>query len=419
MADEIVAPSSTNPLGQNAILEALKDDEVGNAAEDSIEEVKLTEPEESDDEEVESKEEVEKTEDSEEETEELKLTDSTEDEDFEYKEVPRRKEILTKFPELFKTFPGIERAIYREDQYTKIFPSIKEAETAKERIETFGNIENDLFSGNIGNLLSAVKQQDPKAFGKISGTILQTLNAVDKEAYFSTVNHVIKHAINGAFSRAKGLGGEDGEQLQIAAQLLHKFFYGSTEVTAPEEVKTEEKSDPRLEEVKQKEKAIFERELKTAVNSVTTRTNTIVDNAIKKYIDPKGMMSDYVREKAINDVRSAVDKDISGDSRFKQHLDNLWRAAIKDNYSETSLDRVRKSVIEKAEKVLPSHIKFVRANAIKGLSGKPKQVTKRDEDDEPVTRRAAPPVKSSSSSSSRNDKPTRVGSVRDVMKFLE
>ena len=418
MANEILDDVKA-PLNQGDILSALNED-------DSDSEV-------SKDDEIKLEEKPDKSEDKDEEepSPEVELEDKTEDEDelkvedddeLEFQDVPKRQEILAAFPDIFKKFPGIQSALYREDKYTRIFPSIKEAETAKDRLVTFGRIENDLLSGNIGNLLATVKQTDSKAFNKISGTLLQTLNAVDKEAYFGTVNHVLQHAITGAFKAGKDMAGEDGEQLQIAAQLLNKFLYGSTNIKEPEAQK-EEKPDPREEQLKARETEFQKNQLDIAVNDVTSKTNNVIKNAVTKYIDPKGLMGDYVKKTAIKDVIAAIDSEISDDKRFRQNLDLLWMDAAKNNYSSESKDRIRKAILKKVQSVIPGHVKKVRADAIKGSKSSnsngssSRNRTNDDDDNEPVKRRTAPPQ--NNRSSSRNEKPSRIGSVRDVMKFLE
>ena len=48
----------------------------------------------------------------------------------------RRKEILTKYPNLFKDFPYLEKAYYREQQFTEIYPTIDDARAASEKGQT-------------------------------------------------------------------------------------------------------------------------------------------------------------------------------------------------------------------------------------------------------------------------------------------
>lgn len=406
MADINLEESSTEPLGQNDILEALKDD-----LEETTEEVK-PEPESTEETGKDTKEEEQEEDETEEEKIEL---EDKEEEELEYQEVPKRAAIKAAYPDIFKKFPGLEQAIYREYEYTKIFPSLKEAESAKETIDLFGQIQDDLFKGNIGNLLSSIKKQDEKAFNKISGNLLQTLAAVDKQSFFDLTDTVTKHAINSVFTAGKEKG---DDQLQLAAQILHEFLYGNRNVTGPKARQAEEREDPQAEALK-KEKFDFEKKkLDAAVESVVSRTNSIIRTAVEKYIDPKGYMGDYVKRQAIKDVIDAVDKEIGGDERFRMDLDRLWRNAESKNYSDASKELIRKAIIKKAQSILPNHIKKIRADVSKGTrsSQNTSRRVKEENDDQPVIRRTATPERTRSSN---NDRPSKVGSVRDVMKFLE
>src|SRR6188508_1980225 len=55
------------------------------------------------------------------------------EEDLELTTPVRRKEILAKYPKLFKDFPYLEKAYYREQQFTEINPTIEDARVASEK----------------------------------------------------------------------------------------------------------------------------------------------------------------------------------------------------------------------------------------------------------------------------------------------
>jgi hypothetical protein len=418
--NSLSAPTGKTELSQNDVLAALGDEGEESTDTQTAEEIiledksdKTPDADKDDEKEENESEETEKLEVSDDDDEKIELKDEEVDE---YVELPSRKSILKAYPDLFKKFPGVERAMYREKEYTETFPTIAEAKQAKERLEVFRNIETDLFDGNITNLLSSVKKQDDKAFGKITGTLLQTLEKVDKDAYYGTVNHVIQHALSAAHAKGKAMGDDDGEQLQIAARLINKWIYGSAEIQSPQPLANarEEKEDPKESELTKREQEFNQRQLNTAINDVSSRTRSTVEGAVNKYLDPKGQMTDYVRNKAVSDVMSQLDKEIGSDQRFKNHVDILWKDAAKNGYSDESKSRIRKAIIAKAQTILPDVIRKVRADALKGLGGSPRRKTVEKEEPESNTRRQAPP-----SRSSQQDKPKpRASSVSDVMRFL-
>lgn len=421
MAD-ILAELNTNdsvsetkePLNQNDVLEALKDDP-------SLEAEVAEEVEEIADNPDEAEEVADKPEEDEEDLEKAEI----EPEDLEFEDIPKRQEILKAYPDIFKKFPGIEKAIHREAQFTNVFATPKEAEESKSRNEVFSRVEQDLFSGNIGNLLTSIKQQDGKAFTKIAGTFLTTLGNIDKESYFGILNGVVSQAIKGTYQQAKQIGGDEGEQLALAAQIMSKFLLNTADVdklNPGQALPKVAEDDPEKKRLEEERKQFNQERLDTAVNDVRGKANKSIQSFVEKYIDPKGLMGDYVRNQAVKDVLSAVDKEIGEDKRFRQHLDRLWVDAYKSGYTEESKNQIRKAILKKAQSVLPGHIRNVRAIASKGISGKPGQKRARvDNDSEPETiRRTAPPRRESVSTpvnrSSGNGRPL---GLRDVMKALE
>src|SRR5256885_489210 len=65
----------------------------------------------------------------------------------------RRKEILAKYPNVFKDFPYLEQAYYREQKYTEIFPTIDDASEALDKAGTLDRFETDLMQGDFHKIL--------------------------------------------------------------------------------------------------------------------------------------------------------------------------------------------------------------------------------------------------------------------------
>src|SRR4030095_10511453 len=105
----------------------------------------------------------------------------------------RRREILKKYPNLFKEFPYLEKAYYREQQFTELLPTIDDAKAAVEKSQILDRFEGDLMSGNAETVLKAVQASNPKAFLKIVDDYLPTLAKVDEKAYFHVLGNVTKH----------------------------------------------------------------------------------------------------------------------------------------------------------------------------------------------------------------------------------
>src|SRR3990167_6712893 len=65
----------------------------------------------------------------------------------------RRKEILAKYPTIFKDFPFLEKSYFREQKYAELLPTLDDAREAVERSETLKKFEGDLLNGNSESVL--------------------------------------------------------------------------------------------------------------------------------------------------------------------------------------------------------------------------------------------------------------------------
>lgn len=344
----------------------------------------------------------------------LKLEDN---EDEILSDLPKRKEILAKFPDLFKTFPKLENAFFREQQYAEIFPTPKEAKSAMESVENLKKIESEFLSGDIETTLNRLKTADPKALGKITDNILETIKKVDREAYLNTLTKVTKNMLFAVAKYGKDNDtGEDSDarQLQIAARLIHKHYFNDPNVTPAEEsTKPTTEVDPKAEAVTKREEALNQRELTNATQDVVSRVNNKIQTAVTDAIDPKGAMTPYLKKTAVKDVMVALDSELTDDPRFRAQIDRLWKDAQKASFSDESKSKIRKAFLSKANTILPDIMRRVRGEALKGVDSR-----KKDESDKPKFRRQATPSNNRSDKKPETKKKVSTSSVSDVVDFL-
>ncbi len=165
---------------------------------------------------------------------------------------------------------------------------------------------------------------------------------------------------------------------------MHKFIYGSTAITPPEIIKSEEPSD-KERELARREADFTQQQLSNAVSDVTVRTDNVIKSTIDKYIDMKQVMTSYVRNKATDDVMNQVRESISGDSRFRAMLDKMWEASAKEGFNETSKLKIRNALISKAKTILPGIIQKVKNDALKGSLTRTKEASE-TKDERPLPR---------------------------------
>lgn len=319
----------------------------------------------------------------------------------------KRKEILAKYPDVFKDFPYLEKAYFRDQQFTEIFPTIEDAKETVEKAETLDKFEGRIMSGEIGDVLTAVRDQDNKAFNKIVDNYLPALAKVSPEAYYHVLGNVIKNTIMSMVQESKR---SNNEGLQVAAQLLNQFIFGTSEFTRPTKLAGEQDNTDERSEVEQ-ERARFTRErFETVRDDLNTKIHNVLKSTIDGHIDPRKSMTDYVRKNAVRDAMDILERVMRQDPRFNTFLDSLWKKAFESKFDRVSTDKIKAAYLSRAKTLLPSVIKKARIDALSG-QGK----SKRDDNDEESDRRGPVPAGRTPSTQTREKK----GEIPKGMRTLD
>ena len=349
---------------------------------------------------------------------EIKLAEDEEEEKPEYDEndidiiaPARRQEILKKYPTLFKDFPHLEKAYFRDQQYNELFGTPDEAKEIVERVKSFDDFSDQLLRGNTQNVLSAVKNQNPDAFAKIVDTYLTTLKDVDDKAFFHVVSNTLKSTVASMVQEAQRSNNED---LLNAARILHQYVTGTTEW---QEMKPYGKKREEVQEenqLNQERLQFFQERFETVQSDLQSRVDGVLKNTIDQNMDPKSSMTGYVKRVAVNEAFENVQKAIRADSQFVKLLDRLWEKAAEDKFSKNSVDRIRSAYLAKAKTLLPAHIKKSRIEALKGL-GKRVRESSEEEDNTPRTSKRESASPQLVRGSNRNENPSK---GKSTLQFL-
>jgi hypothetical protein len=282
-----------------------------------------------------------------------------------------RKEVLAKYPNIFKEFPHLDKAVYREQKYAEILPTIKDAQLAVEKAQTLDTFSTELADGKTSTIMRAVKDEDPEAFNSLVDNLLPELKAVDEGAYYHTIGNIIKMTVAAMHS-------SDDADTKTAAALLYKFIFNSDKYTPPSNLSTREVvKDDRERQIEEKEQKFRETQLNTNVEDVNNRVSNSIESTIDKYIDPRQSMNDWQRERAVESCKNELIKQIENDKRFQSLLDKLWEKSAEDNFSQASKDRIKQAYLSKAKGLLPEIIKNTRNKALRGLGRKSPESDKR------------------------------------------
>jgi hypothetical protein len=359
-------------------------------------------------------------EDSDESDDDLELSEPEEDEekldlskedDLEIEAPPRKKEILKKYPELFKDYPFLEKMMYRDREMMQLFGSFDDAKELAEKADVFNSFEQQLLAGDTKEILKEVKATDEKAFNIIVDEYLPTLAAVDREAYFHVVGNLNKRLIMEMVEEANSTGNED---LKQAALLVNQFVFGKSKFEAPTRRSPAKVENEAKNEVEQERLALVKERFETSRDELQTKVDNTLRATISDYIDPRGTMSPYVKKNAIADAMKILQNSIAADPTVPKNLDNLWRAAFNNKFSKETLNRIQSFYLSKAKGNLKNAILKARVEALKDAA--PREVRGRETDDEeesPRQQRRTIPTGRPSQSKGKSNGPQKGESVTD------
>jgi hypothetical protein len=347
--------------------------------------------------------------------------DEPSDEQLELVTPVRRREILKAYPDLFKKFPYLEKAYYREQQFTELLPTIDDAKQAVQKSEVLDRFESEVMNGSIQNILKSVRETDENAFYKIADNYLIALAKVDEKAYLHVLGNIAKQTIMTMIqeSRRLGVGTDDkpgpGYQLQQAAYILNGFVFGPGEWQPPSNLSKDARPEDntRERELSAREQGFIRQQFELTRGELNTRVNNTLKNTIDANIDPKNSMSEYIKRNASRDALDTLEKLINQDARFKALIDKLWEYAFKSNFTTESKDRIKSAYVAKAKTLLPAVIKKARNDALRGMG---KRVR---EDSEPEDRKQGPVSPGRPRSNTPSGKITNAKDIPKNMSTLE
>lgn len=351
------APVSTPELSVNDILDKLSDETPDETTE--TEETPTGSSDETEVPETEDEEELEP--EIQAEIEDLEDEDEPKIDEDEVLDIPRRKEILAKYPNLFKEFKFLERAFYKVSEYDNIFPSLNDAKAAVIQASTLRRIETDINQGNLDNLFKGIKQTDPDGWNRCMDNLLKAVHTTDNQAYGVILRNVMSNVINGIEADAKEY---DNDALAATAKNLKDIFFGNKK---PEQVKLGKEVKVNSEaEALNRQRAEFEQQrYGNSLQEVTENIQNTLKNWIDQTIDPKGSMPPYVKKNATKDALEMLEADLRNSKTLHPVTQRLWQHAHANGYSRDSLKKIENAFKARAKTLLPTAIKKARAEALK------------------------------------------------------
>jgi hypothetical protein len=381
-----------HPDGDLSILSDVTDDKVDDDTDDNKDGNKENEDEDTESEELENKEGDEDKDKKDDENEEDKEDETTEedeevDEENEDKDrVTYAKDIKAKYPDFFKEFPDIKAALYRDQRFSEIFGSVKDAESTVAKASALEKIEDDLLNnGDSSELLDTIKKNSPESYDKVLTSILTHTREKDKETYLKIAAVPIKQVLRAAFRT----GGKDDKgnykDLAKAALLLHKYYFDDYELNEPVEFEGGEKKEGKTKaqiEYERKLTEINTREFNSFQSSIDNSYVSKMTNHIREGLDKDDRLTEYTKSKIVDDILVEIKNTLNNDDRYKAQMTSLWRKAASNNYANDSKSSIINAALARAKSLVAEVRKKVVSEALKSKSSKEDKDKNKDKNTE-------------------------------------
>lgn len=263
--------------------------------------------------------------------------------------------------DIFKKVPELRATIFREQEFTKRFSTIDEAEEAKDLAETFVKFQNDIEAGDAKTFLSAVNaldsEEDKGILKEFAGNFIPALIEVNKELYYDIIAPEFKKMLRAALK-------SKDENIVQSAKNLNYFLWDSTDVEKDEGFTSTKsgKKDPREDRVAKKEQEIEERQLKSFSNDVRevcyNRSKRIIGKSLDGF-DISDLTKKHLTDEIFTRTISALDKD----RRYSGNMHALWKKSKSDGYTTSGKESLINTFLSRAKGIIPKVRQQVLAEA--------------------------------------------------------
>lgn len=275
--------------------------------------------------------------------------------------------IKQKYPEIFKEFPELREALYRETELTNVFPTVDQAVEALEKSESFEQLEDDLAGGNMENLLNTVSEISKDSFKDLAVTFLPHVAKKDKDLYVELTSPILDRFLKALYRYGTD---RNDDNIKHAAEHAALFAFNDADyATGKKEipfVKKEAKT-PRELELEKRENEFLNARHEEASDRADTNIKRVMIAKIEENLDPQKVLSDFARSKVVEETLKLVDEALVGDERHMRLVKSLWKNARKTNYSPEAIKRITTAYLSRALQLVPATRSKVLTKAI----GKP------------------------------------------------
>lgn len=272
---------------------------------------------------------------------------------------PTFKDVTAKYPELFKDFPGLRDAFFREKEFSKVFPSIEDAKDASERADDYDYLEGLITAGGRGELkefFDVIGKTDVETLQKMAGNFLPSLFEANADLYYNVTTPIISNVLKAAEREGATRGDEN---LKNAALHIANFIFG------PKGLEGVPKVEGHDEKLKGEREKFYEERFAISQREIYDSGKDKLLASIKAEVDPEGAFDSYTVDKMAQDIFDGIGKSLEADSDHMNRMNNLWSRAARAGFTGDWKARIVSAYLARAKSLIPPVRSKVREKVLK------------------------------------------------------
>ena len=286
---------------------------------------------------------------------------------------PKIDDLKKAFPELMKKFPTLRGVIYREYEFSKVFPTVEDAKEARENDLAFVNIREDVMEGDGSKFLGALNDIDPKSVVRFASVFLPSLYKVSPDAHWYAITPLLENVARSMYNVGEK---SNDDNLKNSALFLAEYLFKNHDIAtgkanAPradiDKIKAAEKTDDNPTD------SIEARTRQDVLADGTKQLADMVEKTLKgdnNEANPINSLTDYLKGIASEKIFLKVMETMSKDPEYQAYINSLWAKAKRNGWNREDSAKIISTFLARAKKLLPS----VRSKIVGEMIGGTKKI---------------------------------------------
>jgi len=320
---------------------------------------------------------------------------------------PMLTDLKKEYPKIFKQFPELREVIFREQELSKHFGTVEEAEEASIKAGSFNTIEAALLAGDPSLIFDQLGTNAPEALVGVVDNFLPKILAKSQDLYLRATTPVIEQFLWSGYEHGKRIGDAN---LMKSMQHAANFIFGKPEI--PDPARRGKPTGPHPAEQKlEEERAAWQKvRYKEASTEISGAIDAELEKDIVRGLDPEKKLSDRQRRSLIKEIKDEIDLTLGKDTAFGKQMQALWKKAGSADYPRDQRASIQNAFLARAKALVPA----VRARLRSEWFGERPNSGKLAEKDKQVQQPQKKRTIESSSGRASGSGPKRPPAPRDV-----